>query len=97
MLYPIQKSQTAIPGSWDRQAGCYPTAGRSGQYSFSIGVFEWVPAKHGGCKKGKTIRRVRGSSYKPEGTLAKADGIVREHNGQLSVTRARAQGDSLGA
>jgi hypothetical protein len=95
MLNPVQKPETAIPGSWDRQAGCYPD--RSwGQYSFSIGIFEWVPAKHGGCKKGKTHQRVNGSAYKPEETLAKADRIVQEHNDQLAVARAKGQGDALG-
>lgn len=80
MLHPVQRPETATPGSWDRRAGCYPSSLRSGQYSFSIGIFVWVPAKKGGCKRGRTHQRVRGSSYRPEVTLAKADAIVSEHN-----------------
>ena len=47
--------------------------------TFSVGVFEWVPAgKKIGKKKGKAKVRVSGASANPEAVYAKAREIVAD-------------------
>lgn len=87
MLPPNKTSKTARPGEWDRRADCFPaTIRRAGQLSFSIGVFEWVPAKGGGCKKAAAHKRASGPTHLAKELLAQADAIVMAHNEPAPTT-----------
>jgi hypothetical protein len=46
--------------------------------TFSVGIFEWVPAKGGGVKRGKAKVRVVGSPDRHASVFAKADEIVAQ-------------------
>jgi hypothetical protein len=46
--------------------------------TFSVGIFEWVPAKSGGLKKSKAKVRVAGMTSHPEAVWTKADKIVAQ-------------------
>jgi hypothetical protein len=81
MLPPNKTYKTARPGEWDRLSACFPSTIRlSGQLSFSIGIFEWVPTKGGGCKKAAAHKRLSGPTHRAKELLAQADAITLAHN-----------------
>lgn len=83
-LLPIKTPETATPGEWDRQASCCPALSPNALFhasgTFSIGIFQWKPAKNGRCKKGAAQRRVSGLKREAPKVVAKADQIVSELN-----------------
>ena len=89
-LSPLRTSTTAHLGEWDRQSSAYiqPGSNESWNSGFSIGIFQWIRAKSkGGLKKGRTIKRVKGSRLDPEKALREADRIVAMLNNKHQPAR----------
>jgi hypothetical protein len=79
-------------GKHDYSGNCAPTNKYCIWETFSVGIFEWIPAKFG-LKKSKVKVRVSGSTYEPEEVYAKAEEICKQldsgtYNGPKNV-RAR--------
>lgn len=78
-LEPIKTKYTATAGEWDRQADCFPAPGSFRHGTFSIGIFQWVPATNG-MKKAKAAQRMRGSVSDAQKVLDMANARVAELN-----------------
>ncbi len=54
------------PYEWDYNGACIPD-GNPFWKTFSVGIFQWLPKSNGkGLKKGKIVKRIKGSSYEKE-------------------------------
>lgn len=76
---PRTQGGPSIPEQAGRHAyfgSCAPgEGGWSGQQSFSLGVFEWLPKSRGGVKKSKIKVRVSGQVSDPEPVYERAKAI----------------------
>ena len=78
-------------GKYGFSGACRPGRGWSGQNTFSVGIFKWIPKASGsGLKKTAVRVRVIGSTSRPEMVDARAAEIVKEldagtYNGPGSV------------
>lgn len=69
-------------GTWDYFGAYAPLRGiefYSNWKAFTLGVFQWIPARRG-TKRGKVIRRVKGYFSCPEKAFAKAKEICDKLN-----------------
>lgn len=65
------------PFEFDFDGACAPTDGASFiSNTFSLGIFQWIPAKSGGLKRSRVLKRIRGDSSKPEETFAQARNMI---------------------
>ena len=79
-LEPLKTKKTAHAGEWDRSADCFPSPeNRLGNGTFSIGIFQWVPAASG-MKKAKAVERMRGQVRDAQMILGRANARVMELN-----------------
>lgn len=58
---------------WD--GACKPSGSAYAYISrtFSIGIFQWIPAKGGGLKKSKVLKRIKGYSSEPQKVYDEAE------------------------
>jgi len=66
--------------TWDFDGACKPGATRWKFDTFSVGIFQWIPAQKGGVKRGKAIMRIDGKTAQPEEVYNRASDIVRKMN-----------------
>jgi hypothetical protein len=67
---------------WDYE-GHYDPARRQQFHSntFSVGIFQWLPKKSGGLKKGTVHKRIRGFTSQPQEVYDKAIAECNRLNG----------------
>lgn len=74
-------------GTWDFYGSCAPGNAYYGYITFTLGIFQWLPARRG-VKRGKVVQRVKGYSSKPKVAYAKAIEIVEGKNAtNIACTR----------
>ena len=81
-----QKGGDGAAGTHGFDGKCAPSARESwsGQETFSLGIFEWVPKASGkGVKRGPVKVRVRGSVSSPRGAYRRAEAIASALNYKL--------------
>lgn len=73
----LGNGQPKPAGTWDWY-GAYDPAHRKqwGMKSFSIGVFQWLPKKEGGVKRGKSVTRFMGPIGQAPGVYAQARAFI---------------------
>ena len=69
----MDKNRVAF--QFDFDGACIPPAyGNSVFRTFSVGIFQWVPKSSGkGLKRGKAIKRIRGSTANSREVLDRAE------------------------
>lgn len=75
--FTLGNGQPKPVGTWDWY-GAYDPAHRKqwGMKSFSIGVFQWLPKKEGGVKRGKSVTRFMGPVAQASGVYAQARAFI---------------------
>lgn len=71
----MKTALTAKPYEWDFDGSCVPDGPQSfsGQETFSVGIFQWIPTKSGtSLKRGKVVKRIRGHVSEKHKVIADA-------------------------
>jgi len=68
-------------GEWDYDGNCAPgQKEKTWNETFSVGVFQWLPTKSGlDLKRGKCIKRFRGSINNPQEVYDKAEEFIERN------------------
>lgn len=69
------------PFEWDFRGACAPNGSSPIWKTFTLGIFQWVPKASGkGWKRGKVVRRVKGTIDNPALAFSKARAICNALN-----------------
>lgn len=87
--FTLGSGQPKPAGTWDWY-GAYDPAHRKqwGMQTFSIGVFQWLPKKEGGVKRGKSVARFTGPIGQAQDIYAQARAFIAQQEGAAQPTFA---------